>query len=83
MKHALAAGTLASVAMTLSLAAQQPVGQPQDVGADFSPKPPVRALSPQEEARHFVLPPGYHLELVLAERDVINPFTLACVVSVC
>ncbi len=77
MKHVLAAGTLACVAMTLSLAAQQSVGEPQDVGADFSPKPPVRALSPQEEARHFVLPPGYHLELVLAEPDVINPVTIA------
>ena len=42
-------------------------------GADFSPKPPVKAKTPQEQAQTFILPPGYRLELVLAEPDVINP----------
>jgi glucose/arabinose dehydrogenase/cytochrome c5 len=48
-----------------------------DVGADFTPKPAVQALSPADEARHFVMPPGYHLELVLSEPDVINPVAIA------
>ena len=42
-------------------------------GADFSPKPPVKALTPEEEAKSFVLPPGYRMELVVAEPDVISP----------
>ncbi len=42
-------------------------------GADFSPKPPVKARTPEEEARSFVLPPGYRLELVVAEPAIINP----------
>jgi hypothetical protein len=44
-----------------------------NAGADFSPKPPVKALSPEEEAKTFVLPPGYRMELVVAEPQVINP----------
>jgi putative heme-binding domain-containing protein len=42
-------------------------------GADFSPKPPVQALSPEEEAKHFLLPKGYRLELVLSEPHVKEP----------
>jgi mono/diheme cytochrome c family protein len=42
-------------------------------GADFSPKPPVKAKTPQEEAQTFILPPGYRMELVLAEPDIISP----------
>ena len=42
-------------------------------GADFSPKPAIKALTPQEEAARFVLPPGYRMELVAAEPNVINP----------
>ncbi|HEY8549535.1 MAG TPA: c-type cytochrome [Vicinamibacterales bacterium] len=46
-------------------------------GADFSPKPPVQPLSPEEQARRFVLPPGYRLEPVLAEPHVVSPGTMA------
>ena len=42
-------------------------------GADFSPKPPVKPLTPQEQAKTFTLPPGYRLELVVAEPEVISP----------
>ena len=42
-------------------------------GADFSPKPPVLARTPQEQAKAFILPPGYRMELVVAEPDVISP----------
>jgi putative heme-binding domain-containing protein len=42
-------------------------------GADFSPKPPVRPLSPEEEAKRFLLPKGYRMEPVLAEPQVAEP----------
>jgi mono/diheme cytochrome c family protein len=42
-------------------------------GADFSPKPPIEALTPEEQAKTFILPPGYRMELVAAEPDVISP----------
>ena len=44
-----------------------------NAGADFSPKPAVRARTPQEQAQTFILPPGYRMELVVAEPDVISP----------
>ena len=44
-----------------------------NAGADFSPKPPITARTPQDEAKSFTLPPGYRMELVLAEPDVISP----------
>ena len=40
---------------------------------DFTPKPPITARTPDEEARGFMLPAGYRMELVAAEPDVINP----------
>ena len=42
-------------------------------GADFSPKPAVKAKTPQEQAQTFILPPGYRMELVVAEPEVISP----------
>jgi mono/diheme cytochrome c family protein len=44
-----------------------------NAGADFAPKPPVLARSPEDQARTFVLPTGYRMELVLAEPDVDTP----------
>ena len=44
-----------------------------NAGADFSPKPPITARTPQEEAKAFILPPGYRMELVVAEPDIISP----------
>jgi mono/diheme cytochrome c family protein len=48
-----------------------------DAGADFSPKPPIVALTPQEQQKRFILPPGYHLELVLSDPDIVNPTAIA------
>ncbi len=48
-----------------------------EVGADFSPKEPVKPLSPKDQLAKFILPPGYHLELVLSEPDVISPGQIA------
>ena len=42
-------------------------------GADFSPKPPIKARTPEEQAKGFVLPPGYRMELVVAEPAIVNP----------
>ena len=48
-----------------------------DSPAEFPSKPPVRPLSPAEAARTFQLPPGYHMELVLAEPDISEPVCMA------
>lgn len=45
--------------------------------ADFPPKPPVKALTAAEEAKTFLLPPGYRMELVLSEPDVVEPVCMA------
>ena len=44
-----------------------------NAGADFSPKPPIVARTPDEQAKAFILPPGYRMELVVAEPQVISP----------
>ena len=44
-----------------------------NAGADFSPKAPITARTPQDEARAFILPPGYRMELVLAEPEIVSP----------
>ena len=44
-----------------------------NAGADFSPKPALKARTPKEEAASFLLPPGYRMELVLAEPDIVSP----------
>ncbi len=49
-----------------------PAGNP-NVGADFSPKPPIAARTPQQQADTFLLPAGYRLELVAADPDINNP----------
>src|SRR5688572_2217860 len=48
-----------------------------EAGADFSPKEPVKPLSPKEQQARFIVPPGYRLELVLSEPDVISPGQIA------
>jgi hypothetical protein len=42
-------------------------------GADFSPKTPIAARTPAEQAKSFVLPAGYRLELVAADPDIDAP----------
>ena len=42
-------------------------------GADFSEKPPILAKTPAEEAKQFLLPPGYRMELVLSEPEIKEP----------
>jgi hypothetical protein len=59
----LAAGVTAAAQTTID----------NNVGADFSPKPPIRPKTPADQQTSFVLPPGYRMELVLSEPDVISP----------
>src|SRR4051812_15834010 len=40
---------------------------------DFTPKPPYTAKTPEDEAKGFILPTGYRMELVAADPDVISP----------
>lgn len=41
--------------------------------SDFTPKPPYTARTPEEEAKGFMLPTGYRLELVAADPQIISP----------
>ncbi|MEO8521715.1 MAG: HEAT repeat domain-containing protein [Acidobacteriota bacterium] len=43
---------------------------PSMMEPDFSKKPPVLPLTPAEEAKKFLLPPGFRMELVLADPDI-------------
>ncbi|HYT74688.1 MAG TPA: c-type cytochrome, partial [Vicinamibacterales bacterium] len=40
---------------------------------DFSPKPPYLPRRPDAEARGFILPAGYRMELIAADPDLISP----------
>ena len=55
---------LPMLAFLAAIAAEEKEYEP-----DFSARPPVKALSPEEELKTIELPEGYRLELVLSERD--------------
>ena len=40
---------------------------------DFTPKTPIKAKTPAEEAAGFILPPGWRMELVASDPNVISP----------
>jgi mono/diheme cytochrome c family protein len=48
-------------------------GRADNSDADFSPKEPLVGKSAAEEAKTFVLPTGYHMELVVSDPDIISP----------
>jgi mono/diheme cytochrome c family protein len=50
---------------------------PANASADLSPKPPVVALSPTEEGKRLLLPPGYRMEPVLSEPVIEDPAQIA------
>jgi mono/diheme cytochrome c family protein len=50
---------------------------PLNANADLSPKPPVVALAPAEQAKQFWLPPGYRMEPLLSEPVVDSPAQIA------
>ena len=48
-------------------------GNQDNAGADFSPKPALQPRTPQEEAKSFLVPAGYRMELVASDPDINNP----------
>ena len=50
---------------------------PANAGIDWSKKPPVLAKTPEEQLKTFILPPGYRLELVLADPIIQEPTAIA------
>ncbi|UWX55387.1 hypothetical protein NYZ99_02155 [Maribacter litopenaei] len=46
-------------------------------GADLEPKSPVLPLYPEEEAKKFLLPEGYHIEPILTEPQIEQPGAIA------
>jgi mono/diheme cytochrome c family protein/glucose/arabinose dehydrogenase len=50
---------------------------PANAKADYSPKPPVLPLTPADEQKRFLLPPGYKLEPVLSDPDIEEPAQIA------
>jgi mono/diheme cytochrome c family protein/glucose/arabinose dehydrogenase len=46
---------------------------PANANADLSPKPPVKPLAPEAQARQFWLPDGYRMEPVLADPVIESP----------
>jgi mono/diheme cytochrome c family protein len=46
-------------------------------GVDLEPKPPVTPLYPEEQAKKFLLPEGYHIEPVLTEPQIEQPGAIA------
>jgi mono/diheme cytochrome c family protein len=65
------------IALTALAALEGSAQAPQRVvindNTDFSPKPPYVARTPEEQAKGFILPAGYRLELVAADPQVISP----------
>ncbi len=50
---------------------------PANANADLSPKPPVLAATPAEQATRFWLPAGYRMEPVLADPIIEDPVQIA------
>ncbi len=87
------AGVALAVRADLRSAPQTPPAPAQDAGAaagrgggrgvlaapqaDFSPRPPVKALTPEEEAKKFWLPAGFRMEPVLADPTIEEPGQIA------
>ena len=45
--------------------------------ADYSPRPPVVPLSAADQAKQFILPPGYKIAPVLSDPDIQEPGAIA------
>ena len=50
---------------------------PANAAADFTKGAPVLPLTPAEQAKHFVLQPGYRLEPVLSDPVIAEPTAIA------
>ncbi|MCI0684941.1 MAG: c-type cytochrome [Gemmataceae bacterium] len=63
------------VACASSLTAQTK-SKPKQVIPHAQTKPPGPPLSPQEALKKMQVPPGFHVELVAAEPDIVNPVAM-------
>ena len=54
-------------------AAAPEADDPANANADLSPKPPVRPLAPEEQAKQFWSPDGYRMEPVLSDPLIDSP----------
>src|SRR5262245_48940166 len=50
---------------------------PANAGVDYAKRNPVLPLKPEEQLKHFVLQPGYRMELVLADPIIDEPTAVA------
>jgi mono/diheme cytochrome c family protein len=50
---------------------------PANANADLSTKPPVLPVAPEEQVKHFWLPPGYRLTPLLSEPLIEDPAQIA------
>jgi hypothetical protein len=48
-------------------------GPQTNENTDFAPKPPYKPRTAAEEAKGFILPQGYRMELIASDPDVISP----------
>ena len=55
------------------LAQSQPYPLIPSTRADFAPKEPIKAKTPAEQEQTFLLPPGYRMELVVADPVIDTP----------
>ena len=63
---------IATAGLTL-VAQSQPYPLIPSTRADFAPKDPITAKTAAEEEKTFLLPPGYRMELVLADPLIDTP----------
>ena len=68
----LLSGLIAAASLSVFGQARLPAPGPAS-RADFAPKPPITAKTAEEQAKTFVLPPGYRMELVLADPEIDTP----------
>jgi mono/diheme cytochrome c family protein len=65
--------SLVATAGLTVLAQSQPYPLIPSTRADFAPKDPIKAKAPADQEKTFVLPPGYRMELVLADPVIDTP----------
>lgn len=65
------------LSLTLALLASIPFGSAEPTNRRVEKNPALKPLSPEESMKHIKLPPGYRLELVLAEPEIREPVAIA------
>src|SRR5947209_3820943 len=50
--------------------------KPKEIIPHAQDKPPGPALTPQEAIKKMQVPPGFRVELVAAEPDIVNPVSM-------